>query len=64
MGKFDKALRIILGFGFLYMVYFLEKPMGYIGFVGFIPLLTAFFGFCPLYKLIGVNSCSIKTDKK
>lgn len=27
------------------------------GFLAIVPLLTALFSFCPLYSLVGVNTC-------
>lgn len=57
VGKPDKAIRIILGvviiaLGFVYGSWF--------GLIGAIPILTAFMGFCPLYSIIGANTCKIK----
>ena len=31
-----------------------QTPWGYIG---LIPLLTGIVGFCPLYRLLGINTC-------
>jgi hypothetical protein len=28
--------------------------------IGVVPLLTGLFGFCPLYKLVGLNTCPMK----
>jgi len=30
------------------------------GYVGLVPLATGIFGFCPLYRLVGVNTCKVK----
>jgi len=30
------------------------------GFIGVIPLVTGLVGFCPLYRLVGLNTCPAK----
>ena len=30
------------------------------GIVAIVPLVTAFTGFCPLYRLFGINTCKAK----
>ena len=57
VGKFDRTLRVvlgavILGAGFLYH--------NWLGVIGIIPLATAFLGWCPLYSLLGLNTCPAK----
>jgi hypothetical protein len=34
-----------------------EGSVRYIGMVGIVPLLTGLFGFCPLYSILGLNTC-------
>ena len=58
VGNTDRAVRIILGIGLIALVF--VGPQTVWGWVGVIPLLTAFVGSCPLYSLIGVNSCPTK----
>lgn len=58
VGNMDRAFRIILGIGLIALVFF--GPQTVWGWVGVIPLLTAFVGSCPLYSLLGVNSCPTK----
>ena len=52
----DRALRVALGLGLLSLT--LVGPHTPWGFLGFVPLITGVWGFCPLYRLIGVNTCS------
>lgn len=54
-GKLDRALRVIVGLVLIACVF--VGPKAVWGWVGLVPLLTGVFGFCPLYKLIGVNTC-------
>lgn len=58
VGDMDRAFRFILGIGLIALVF--VGPQTVWGWVGVIPLLTAFVGSCPLYSLIGVNSCPTK----
>ena len=58
VGKMDRAFRVILGAGLIALVFVGPKTVW--GWVGVIPLLTAFVGSCPLYSLLGVNSCPTK----
>lgn len=56
VGSTDKIIRIILGVviiaaGFYFKTWF--------GLVGIVPLLTAFVSFCPLYSLVGINTCKV-----
>jgi hypothetical protein len=54
-GKTDRTLRIIAGLILLSLVF--VGPQTPWGWVGVVPLLTGLFGFCPLYTLLGVNTC-------
>ncbi|MFN5129358.1 MAG: DUF2892 domain-containing protein [Sphingomonadaceae bacterium] len=58
VGNPDRAFRIILGIGLISLVF--VGPRTAWGWVGVIPLLTAFVGTCPLYSLFGVNTCPKK----
>lgn len=58
VGNTDRAFRIILGIGLISLVF--VGPQTVWGWVGVIPLLTAFVGSCPLYSLLGVNTCPTK----
>lgn len=55
-GKTDRALRIVAG-----IVLVLLAAGGALGpwaWLGLVPLLTGLFGFCPLYRVFGWNTCS------
>jgi hypothetical protein len=58
VGNPDRAFRIILGIGLISLAF--VGPQTLWGWVGVIPLLTAFVGSCPLYSLLGVNTCPKK----
>ena len=61
VGDVDKIGRIVVGAGLLSLVAFLEGNARWWGLVGLVPLLTGIFNFCPLYTLLGINSCPLET---
>jgi hypothetical protein len=58
-GKVDRIIRVIAGLGLLSLVFVGPQTMW--GLVGLVPLLTGVTGFCPLYKVVGLNTCPVKT---
>ncbi|WP_257305270.1 YgaP family membrane protein [Geothrix campi] len=57
IGNTDKTVRIVAGLVLLSLVFLLEGKARWFGLLGVVPLLTAFMRFCPLYTLLGVNTC-------
>ncbi|MEI7430533.1 MAG: DUF2892 domain-containing protein [Betaproteobacteria bacterium] len=58
VGGIDKVARIIIGAVLLGLgIFGMGTPWTYIGIV---PLLTGLLGWCPLYPLLGISSCSKK----
>ena len=55
VGGLDKGLRIAAGLGLLALGAF--GPLGWWGAIGIVPLGTGLMGNCPLYSLLGVNTC-------
>ena len=60
VGSVDKILRIVVGLGLLSLLFVLEAPMKYLGLIGLVPLATSLMGWCPLYTLLGMNTCKVK----
>lgn len=59
IGTIDRVARVILGVVLIAYALKLGMPetgWNWVGWIGVIPILTAFFSFCPLYSLIGVNT--------
>lgn len=55
VGVIDRALRAVVGLILIALaVLGIFAPWGW---VGVVPLVTAFVGFCPAYTLIGVKTC-------
>lgn len=60
VGMIDRVVRILLGVALITFALIGEGVTAKFGWVGVIPLLTAFAGFCPVYTLLGVSSCACK----
>ena len=58
VGGIDKILRIAAGIGLLAFFALAEGPARYWGLIGLVPLGTGLFGFCPLYPVLGISTCS------
>ncbi len=67
MGAADRILRIILAVVFAWL-YFSGMVTGITGIIlvvlGGVFVLTSFIGFCPLYAVFGMNTCSRKANSK
>lgn len=57
-GTADRALRVVAGFALISLVF--VGPQSPWGWVGLVPLVTGLIGSCPLYSLLGINTCGIK----
>lgn len=63
MGKTDKMIRMVIALVIASLYYF-----GYISgmlamvllVIGIILALTSVLNFCPLYRLVGINTCDVK----
>ena len=60
MRKTDRVLRMILSIVIAGVGYYYKSWWGLLAFV---PLVTAFTGFCPLYSLLGINTCATEIKK-
>ena len=56
MGTVDRIARFIIGA--LLIILALTGTIGVWGYIGVIPLATAFLNFCPLYRLVGIKTCT------
>lgn len=57
-GKLDRILRVVVGLVLIALVY--VGPQTQWGWIGIVPLLTGIVGFCPAYKLFGIDTCNAK----
>lgn len=67
MGNLDKAIRILIALT-ISILYFTQTISGTAGMVlliiGAVLLLTTIINFCPLYTILGINTCKTKPKKK
>lgn len=60
-GNLDRILRIVVGLVLIGL--YLVNPAGaynWLGLIGIIPFVTGLLGTCPLYSILGVNTCPMK----
>lgn len=57
MDKVEKVIRMVVGLGMLSLVFILRDPSRFFGLIGIIPLTTGIVGTCPIYSLLGINTC-------
>lgn len=58
VGGIDRILRISAGLVLVGLA--ATGTVGAWGWIGVVPLLTGAVGFCPLYPLIGLNTCPMR----
>jgi hypothetical protein len=58
-GTIDRVLRVIVGLALIAIVF--VGPQTPWGWVGLVPLLTGLVGTCPLYSILGVRTCKLKS---
>ncbi len=56
VGTMDRVLRVLAGLILLSLTFW--GPQSPWGLIGLVPLVTAFAGFCPAYRLLGI--CTTK----
>ena len=63
VGTIDRILRVIAGvalIAFALGYIFPATGWNWIGWIGVIPILTAVFGTCPAYTMLGMSTCPAK----
>lgn len=58
VGTVDRALRIIGGLILIALA--ATHTIGIWGWIGVVPLITGIISWCPVYALLGLNSCKTK----
>ena len=62
VGGIDRILRIVVGLVLIGLA--ATGTVGRGGWIGVVPLLTGLAGTCPAYKLLGMNTCPMKSERK
>lgn len=57
VGAIDKIIRVVVGIVLIALAAI--GTIGLWGWIGVVPLLTGLFNFCPLYNLLGINTCKV-----
>jgi len=60
VGSLDRILRIVVGLvliAYAIPLGFPQTGWNWVGWIGLIPIATAFLGICPAYSLLGVSTC-------
>lgn len=58
-GTLDRSVRIIAGL--LLIALAATGAVGVWGWIGVVPLVTGVLGWCPLYTVLGINTCRTKS---
>lgn len=53
----DRVVRVVAGLALLSLVW--VGPQTAWGWVGLVPLVTGLVGSCPIYRLLGISTCSV-----
>jgi hypothetical protein len=59
VGKTDRTIRMIVALAIAAAGLYFQS---WWGLVALLPMVTAYTGFCPLYSLLGINTCNRKID--
>ncbi|MDX1352131.1 MAG: DUF2892 domain-containing protein [Thiomicrorhabdus sp.] len=62
VGTLDRLIRIILGLVLIALAY--TDTIGAWGYIGIVPLATGLLRWCPLYTLLGVQTCPLHETVK
>jgi hypothetical protein len=63
VGSLDRILRIAAGLALLAFALFSGSAYAWVGYLGVVPLATAFLRWCPAYTLLGINTCPVSEKK-
>jgi hypothetical protein len=65
VGYYESLARIGGGILLISMAAFYGDGKGdWIGWIGLVPLFSGVIGFCPVYKMLGINTCGSDDGKK
>ncbi len=56
VGTLDRIVRIVIGLALLSLLYFVDGNARWWGLVGILPLVTGIVGYCPGYKVMGMDT--------
>jgi hypothetical protein len=62
VGTIDRVIRIVIGvllIAFALGLGFPDTGWNWLGWIGVVPILTAIFGYCPAYSIVGLSTCTL-----
>jgi hypothetical protein len=59
-GTADRVIRVLVGLAILSALVLIEGQARWLGLIGLVPLITGLVGYCPVYGLLGFNTCPMK----
>jgi hypothetical protein len=66
VGLADRIARIVVGallIAYAIPIGFPQTGWNWVGWIGVVPLLTAAFGICPAYSLLGITTCGMRPSR-
>lgn len=63
VGSIDRLVRIVLGIVLVAVLALVHSNVGWVGLLGFVLLLTAVAGNCPLYRLFRLSTCPLDASR-
>ena len=57
----DRLVRIFVGVVLLFLTF--TGQIGMWGLVGAVPIITGLSGMCPLYTILGINTCKLEKSE-
>jgi len=60
IGTIDRAARVAVGLALVAGAY--AQALGLWAWIGVVPLVTGVVGSCPLYALLGIDTCRVRPD--
>ncbi len=54
----DRAVRVVAGLLLIGLA--VSGKIGLWGYIGVVPLITGIAGHCPMYSMLGINTCSMR----
>lgn len=59
-GTLDRTVRVVAGLALIAWAALFAGPAW--AWIGLVPLATGSIGMCPLYSLLGINTCKVKNQ--
>jgi hypothetical protein len=59
-GITDRVIRTAAGYLILSAFFLIDGNARWLTLLGIVPLLTGLFGYCPLYTVLGIKTCTVE----